>query len=292
MNHPQLSLDKNNFSNNSNDNYESDSNNPKKCIDLENEELNDIFENINHNRYDDDTIENNNSRFKDKKSKSKNEKSESKDYSQEINQDGFNKNNIDFEDLKENLNKVYNDPVLVDNTIRHIKVTIGLSIEQLWETGTGTKIINKIKGGKFYVSISNSLISRGSRDVKTPHMLHNHTSGIPLPHPDDMLYLLNYKIINSTISGNYGVLNMKNSFRKIDKIKKVSLKNEANIMFEDLGKKALDNRLRKKLPKNIIRKDKYKYYKENINNIIEDYNNQFNKYGIKFEYTPYKLKKR
>ncbi|MCL2115578.1 MAG: hypothetical protein FWH29_05085 [Methanobrevibacter sp.] len=213
------------------------------------------------------------------------------DYLQGTNEDVFDRDNIDFKDLKENLNKIHDDPVLVDNTIRHIKETIGSSIEHLWESGTRTKIINRTKGGESYVSISNSLISRGSRGVKTPHMLHNHTSGIPLPHPDDMLHLLDHKIINSTISGNYGVLNMKNSFRRFDKMKKVYLKNEANIMFEDLGKKALDNRLRKKLPKNIIRKDKYKYYKENINTIVEDYNNQFNKYGIKFEYTPYKLKR-
>jgi hypothetical protein len=37
---------------------------------------------------------------------------------------------------------------------------------------------------------------------------------------------------------------------------------------------------------------KYKYYKENINNIVKIYNNEFKRYGIEFKYTHYKLKKR
>ena len=76
------------------------------------------------------------------------------------------------------------------------------------------------------------------------------------------------------------------------KLKKNSLKNEAKIMYEKLGRKTFDNRTRKKLPKSIRDKYSYKYIKENIDDIVEDYNKIFNKYGMKFEYIPYKLKKR
>jgi len=41
----------------------------------------------------------------------------------------------------------------------------------------------------------------------------------------------------------------------------------------------------KKLPR-------YKYYKKNINCIVEKYTTEFQHYGIKFKYIPYKLKKR
>ena len=37
---------------------------------------------------------------------------------------------------------------------------------------------------------------------------------------------------------------------------------------------------------------KYKYYKEDINNIIKEYNKIFNPYGFEFKFAHYKLKKR
>jgi len=220
-------------------------------------------------------------------------KHESKDFSEGINKSEFNKDNIDFEDLKNKLNtNVYDDKRLTANVINHIRESIGSHVEIQWETGSGTNILIRTKGGKSIVSPSSSLKDRAKRNVKTPQISHNHTSGIPLPHPEDMVNLLDLKIVNSDITGYYGLLNMKNSFRQFNDTKKNSLKKEAKIMYEKLGKKTFDYRARKKLPKNIRDKDRYKYIKENIDNIVEDYNKIFNKYGIKFEYTPYKLKKR
>ncbi|MCL2115380.1 MAG: hypothetical protein FWH29_04075 [Methanobrevibacter sp.] len=188
MNRWQFSLDKNNFLNNSNED-----NNPssKKSIDLLTEEdIKDSFDNKIHCGY--EVIRDN--EFK------------SKDYSLGSNQDGFNKNNIDFKDLKDKLNNtVYNNPVLTDNAIRHIKKTIGSNYEILWETGNRSRIIRRKDGEKSFVYLSKALTSRADRGRITTQMIHNHTSGIPLPHPEDMVNLLKYKVHNSGIIGSMDI---------------------------------------------------------------------------------------
>ncbi|MCL2114813.1 MAG: hypothetical protein FWH29_01155 [Methanobrevibacter sp.] len=218
---------------------------------------------------------------------------ESRDYSQGTNEDGFNKDNVDFKDLKENLNKIHDDPVLVDNAIRHIKETIGSTIEFLWETGNGNRIIIRKDGEKSFVYLSKSLISRARRGGITTQMIHNHTSGTPLPHPEDMVNLLKYKVRNSGITGNYGYLNMKNSFKKLNFTEKEldKLRIKGNEMFAKLKNNAFAHnpglKQESKYLKNMIR---YKYNKENITNIVNEYNKFFKEYGIEFDYVPYKLK--
>jgi hypothetical protein len=166
--------------------------------------------------------------------------SSSKDFLEGINKDKFNKHNIDYEDLKNRLNRVYDNPKLIINTINHIKNTHGSLIEVQWETdGMKTKIGVKTKGGVDGVNLSRFLVSRGLNNNKTLQVLHNHTSGIPLPHPQDMINMVNYKINTSGIGGNYGYLNMTNSFKKLNQSNILNIKTKANNLFNSLEKKLL-----------------------------------------------------
>ena len=125
-------------------------------------------------------------------------------------------------------------------------------------------------------------------------MLHNHTSGTPLPNPKDITNLLKCRIIDSGIVGDYGFLNMNNSFKKINfsdnELNKIRIK--ADEMRNKLQKKAFAHNPNLKYEsKKLKEKIKYKYIKENINNIIKEYNLEFKQYGIEFIYIPYKLKR-
>lgn len=150
---------------------------------------------------------------------------QSKDFSRDVNEDKLNDKKIDFKDLKEKLNKnVYDDERLTANVINHIRVSVNCSVEILWETGNKNKIINKSTGTAKSVNLSIFLISRAEKGEKTLQILHNHTSGTPLPHPEDILNMIKYKIINSGISGNYGFLNIKNSFKRLNKTDIIDIK--------------------------------------------------------------------
>ena len=219
---------------------------------------------------------------------------ESKDYSQGTKEDIFNKDNIDFKDLRDKLNNnVYDDKKLTTNAIRHIKKSIGANYESLWETGNGHRIIKRIDGEQSFVYLSKALTSRAGRGGITTQMIHNHTSGTPLPHPEDMVNLLKYKVRNSGISGNYGFLNMKNSLKKLNFTEKEldKLRIKGNEMFAKLKNNAFaHNPSLKNESIKLQDKIRYKYNKENINIIVIEHNKFFKQYGIEFEYVPYKLK--
>ena len=112
----------------------------------------------------------------------------------------FNKKNIDFNDLKKNINNVYNDVKLTSNTINFIRKYHNFPFEVMWETkGMSKKILEKIIGEKKSVKTSKALILRAKKGEKTLQILHNHTSGIPLPNPMDITIMLKNKIVNSGI---------------------------------------------------------------------------------------------
>lgn len=223
-----------------------------------------------------------------------NDTDESKDFSQDVNKDEFNIKNIDFEDLREKLNNnVYNDEKLTVNAINHIRKNLNSSTEVQCETkGMKNKILVTTKGNENGVDLSYFLILRSGKDEKTLQILHNHTSGTPLPHPEDMINMMKYKIVNSGISGNYGYLNMKNLFKKLNEADMSDIKIKADNKFKKLERNAFKDNPYIKYESDKVRKlVKYKYNKENINNIIKEYENEFKEYGIEFKYTPYKLKK-
>ncbi|MCL2116678.1 MAG: hypothetical protein FWH29_10720 [Methanobrevibacter sp.] len=281
MNNQYFPWNNYNYFNDSEDNSNINRKNPKKVTDLITEEnINIIPGNLVNYQYGFDVLSHNHV--------------ESKDFSQEINQKGFNRKNIDFEDLKEKLSKIYFDEKLVINTINHIRKTLNSHVEIQWETkGMKTKIGVKTIGDINKVGYSNSLILKAANGEKTLYIIHNHTSGTPLPHPEDIVNMLNHKIVNSGISGNYGFLNMKNSFKKLSKKDISNLRIKADEIFIKLEKNAFKNNpyIKYELP-NVRSSVKYKYYKENIIDIINEYNIEFQKYGIEFKYTPYKLRKR
>jgi len=218
----------------------------------------------------------------------------SKDFSIYQNTDVFTCKNIDFEDLKENLNKnVYDDKKLTTNAINHIKATHGFLVESQWETGTKNRIIEKIKGNAKYVDISKTLQQRASSGEKTLQVIHNHTSGTPLPNPKDLTNIIDYMIRNSGIDGNYGYLNIQNSFKDLNKSDITNINIKASQIYDELKNNAFkDNRYLKCAPKEVRNAIIYKYNKENINDIVKKYNNEFMEYGIEFKYTHYKLQKR
>ena len=220
---------------------------------------------------------------------------ESKDFSRDVNKDEFNIKNIDFEELRENLNNnVYTDGKLTANAINHIRKNINSSTEVQCETkGMKNKISITTKGDRNRVDLSNFLILRAKKGEKTLQILHNHTSGKPLPHSEDMINMLKYKIENSGIVGNYGYLNMKNSFKELNETDLYKLQNKANKMYDDLKNEAFKNNPYMKFESEKVRNTvTYKYNKENIDNIIKKYNNEFKEFGIRFKYTHYKLQKR
>jgi len=150
------------------------------------------------------------------------------------------KNNIDFDDLKNKLNNIYDDSKLTSNTINHIKATHGSSREIQWETGTKNKVIEKINGVDKEVDLSNGILKRAKKGDNTLWISHNHTSGTPLPHAEDIKNMIKYNITNSSIPGNYGHLNMKNSF-KASKKDFIKIESKANEMFDNLRKEAFKN---------------------------------------------------
>ena len=219
---------------------------------------------------------------------------EFKDISEFLNKDGFNKKNIDFKYLKKELNNIYNDERLVANVINHIRDSLDSPVEILWETeGMKNKILIKSRGAKKYVNLSSYLVSRAKSGEKTLQVLHNHTSGTPLPNPKDLTNLTDYNIINGGLVGNYGFLNMENSFKKLNKVDISNIETKTNKIYDDLKSNAFKNNLSLKYQSEELRKRViYKYTKNDIINIVKRYDNEFKKFGIKFKYIPYKLKKR
>jgi len=122
---------------------------------------------------------------------------------------------------------------------------------------------------------------------------HSHTSGTPLPNPKDLTNILDYRIVNSGIVGNYGYLNIKNSFKELSKSDISNIKTKANNLYKDLESNAFKDNLYMKYESKKVRNEViYKNNKENINSIIKKYSNEFKEYGIEFKYTHYKLQKR
>ena len=214
-------------------------------------------------------------------------------FSSKTQKNEFTKNNIDFEDLKKQLNKIYDDEKLTTNAINFIRKNLNSSFEVQWETNNKNKIINKKSGERGIVKPSLNLILRAKKGMKTPQVLHNHTLGIPLPHAVDISNTKNFKIMNNNVVGEYGILNIKNSFKALNSKQISKFERMNNEFYEKIKKEFIKNNPQyyNESPK-VQQIPKYKYYKSNIERIVKDYNKQFNEFGIEFEYTPYKLKKR